>query len=388
MKLSLKSTTTETSSKPSVIGLPGPAFFCRRFDLPAGMEAAEVPGFVELQLEELSPFPLEQLYFGHIVSTDRSMVFVYAAYKRRFPAEQTDTWKHAAFVIPDFVPAARLKFDGQTIVFLRSALSISALFFEPGRELPARVASLPVAEDASSREIDDVRKKLSEQIGVSTAEEVSRRIAANPEERSKGRMFVIESEDVGEPWEVLVPGAERWTMDVRDSAFLAEKRRRLGYDVVLWRVLQGVAALLVFLIVGEVLLLGARGISALYESRINSRAALASSLEDHDSVALRIREFELGDLHPFEMLNLLAANMPDNLAFTTATAVGRNTLEVLATALSVSDINTYRSRLGNVPEIEKVEISDERTRPEGTTFKAIIVFRAGAYGPPDAGGES
>lgn len=388
MKFSLKSTKTETSSKPSVIGLPGPAFFCRRFDLPAGMETAEVAGFVELQLEELSPFPLEQLYFGHVVSTDRSTVFIYAAYKRRFPPEQSDTWKHAAFVIPDFVPAARLKFDRETIVFLRSAQSISALYFEPDRELPVRVASLPVAEDASPGEIDGVREKLSGQIGVSSADELSRRVAANPEERSKGRLFIIESEGDGEPWEVLVPGGERWTMDIRDASFLAETRRRLGYDVVLWRVLQGVAALLAFLVVGEILLLGARGVGAIYESRINSRSALAKSLEDHDSVAVRIREFELGDLHPFEMLNLLAANMPDNLAFTSATAVGRNTLEVLATARSVSDINTYRSRLGNVPEIEKVEIGDERTRPEGTTFKATIVFRAGAYGSADAGGES
>jgi hypothetical protein len=225
-------------------------------------------------------------------------------------------------------------------------------------------------------------------MGVSSADEVSRRIAANPEERSKGRLFIIESESDGEPWEILIPGAERWTMDIRDAAFLDAKRRRLGYDVVLWRVLQCVAALLAFLFVGEVVLLGVRGIGAVFDSKINARTALAKSLEDHDTVALRIREFELGDLHPFEMLNMLAANMPDNLMFTSATAVGRNTLEVLATARSVSDINTYRDRLGNVPEIEKIEISDERTRPEGTTFKATIIFRADAYGSTDTGGES
>ena len=111
---------SSSTAAPTVQFVPGDFFFMRRFDLPAGMEPGEVAGFVELQLEELSPFPLDQLHHGFLRAADGSAVFAYAAYRRRLPAGQADSWNAALFVLPDFAPALKLRFSVSTVVLVRS----------------------------------------------------------------------------------------------------------------------------------------------------------------------------------------------------------------------------------------------------------------------------
>ncbi|RME72878.1 MAG: hypothetical protein D6781_01425, partial [Verrucomicrobia bacterium] len=91
----------QTEASPPIVALArGDVFFMRRFELPAGLAPGEVSGFVELQLEELSPFPLDQLLHGRVVAD--GAVFVYAAYRRRFTAEELQAWEQLRFVLPEF----------------------------------------------------------------------------------------------------------------------------------------------------------------------------------------------------------------------------------------------------------------------------------------------
>src|SRR5690606_34424341 len=85
-----------------VVILPDEAFFARNVPIVRGPDAAEVTNQLELALEGLSPFPLAQLYYGFLIRPDADHALVFAAYRRRFPVEETETWTTAELVVPRF----------------------------------------------------------------------------------------------------------------------------------------------------------------------------------------------------------------------------------------------------------------------------------------------
>ena len=89
-----------TSRNQPVILLAGDRFFVRRIGLAAN---APIGPQVELALETLAPFPLEQLYYGYLVDYTRRHALVYAAYRRSFTTEEQATWETARAVLPEFV---------------------------------------------------------------------------------------------------------------------------------------------------------------------------------------------------------------------------------------------------------------------------------------------
>src|SRR5438874_170651 len=85
---------------PKVALLPDALFFTRAVAIAAGATSAEAAAQVELALEALSPFPLAQLYYGSFWVPGAEHAFVFAAYRRRFTAEQTAAWTEAEYVLP------------------------------------------------------------------------------------------------------------------------------------------------------------------------------------------------------------------------------------------------------------------------------------------------
>ncbi len=360
---------------------PGDYFFVRRFELPAGMAAGEVAGFVELQLEELSPFPLDQLSHGHVVSRDGLAVLVYAAYRRRFTAERTENWNRARFVMPDFAPALRLRYERDTVVFFQSEAALTALRYEGGRELPVRVASRPLPTEISTEVIDRVRGVLVGLVEGSGMTPIELRVTSKPQQRAQGLVFVLGPDGGnGSAEEVVLPTAECWAMDVRDSAFVARQRRRLGLDLVMWRIVQGAAAALALLLLGELVLLGFRGYAGWLSARVAAQAPIAAALEDKDLVANRLTDFGRSGLSPFSMLATVWAPKPATIYFTRATAEGRNNLVIDANTQNVADVNAYEAALRRMSEVESVEVRNQRSREDGTTFSIVITFRADAFG--------
>ena len=79
--------------------LPGNRFFVRRLSV----EGDDVPGQVNLALEAISPFPLEQMLVGFVTSADGKQVLAYAAHRRRFTAEESFAWPEDCQVVPEFL---------------------------------------------------------------------------------------------------------------------------------------------------------------------------------------------------------------------------------------------------------------------------------------------
>ncbi len=379
MKL-FSATPSSAPSAPAVRLAPGARFVARRYDLPAGMPVDEVAGFVELRLEEFAPFPPDQLNHGHVRAPDGSAVLVYAAQARSLA---TEGWDDALFVLPEFAPALKLRFNDPTVVLLRGPHGVTALRFEGGRELPTRLASRPLAPEATEEEIARVRETVAGLVGAGEGAVAAFRFDPAPQQRSAGLGFTLVREaGGGSPVEVLLPTDECWRMDVREAGFVARQRRRLGFDVVLWRCLLGAAATLALLLVGEILLGAGRGYSAWLAGKIRSRAPLAATLEDKDTVANRLTDFGRSGLQPFAMLASVWAPKPPSVYFTRTTAEGRTNLVIDANTQNVADVNAYEAALRTLPEVQTVEVRNVRPREDGTTFSVVVVFKPEVFARP------
>ncbi|MEO5961504.1 MAG: hypothetical protein ABIZ49_08440, partial [Opitutaceae bacterium] len=151
---------------PKVALLPDALFFTRSVPVAAGATPTEATSQIELALEAVSPFPLAQLYYGWFWTPGAGQAFVYAAYRRRFTAEQTAAWADAELVLP--VSAALLggEVKPATTAILDSPEGVTAVHWETPA-VPSKVLFRPLDPEASDEDRSRVRGELIDAMGGS-----------------------------------------------------------------------------------------------------------------------------------------------------------------------------------------------------------------------------
>ena len=115
----------------------GYSFFCRRVEIPGDVKSDELDSFLQLQLESLSPFPLEHLQFGFVIDASRHCAFLYAAYRRSFEHSVASSWEEQEAVIPEFsVGLLAGGLDDETPLLIEGGSSFTYLEFDSLSELP------------------------------------------------------------------------------------------------------------------------------------------------------------------------------------------------------------------------------------------------------------
>lgn len=351
----------------------------RRFELPAGMETGEVAGFVELQLEELSPFPLDQLHHGFLRAADGSAVFVYAAYRRRLAPGEADSWTSAPFVLPDFAPALKLRFPVSTVVLVRSAAALTALYFDADRELPVRAAARALPAEAPADAAETARRAVLQLVQAGTAREAHLQLGAGPQQRAQGLTFPLAGEGSSLSQEVVLPTSDCWTMDVREPEFVAAQRKRLGVDLLFWRVAQGAVAALILLVLGEVLLLAGSGYEAWLGKRYNDRQPEAAAIDAKNSLAIGLDNFRGRAVHPFDMFRVLSRGRTPTLYFTEAKLEGLK-MEIRGEASNMAEYNAYITTLKSAQELaEPPREVETKIRENVTSFTIVVNFKPGVF---------
>ncbi len=364
--------------------MPGSFFFTRLVPLPSAIQPTEIEGFVELTLESLSPFPIEQLYYGHVVAEAADAVFIYAAYRRRFTAETTRNWPEVAYVVPTFLPLLRETHEADSTVMLESGGELTAISFKAGRQLPERVASRPIPET----EDEELRKGWFEKTRAAF-------LAGEPgfenETRYSGTWAVEEAttnlsfelrpgDESEEPVESrLVPVSDLWAMDVRDRDFVRSRKKAVRIDGFMWRGILGIAAALMILIAGEALLFGGRVYLSVMGDIIAKRENEVVRIEERHGIVTRLAEFDRSNLIPFEMIQAIIPLKPRSVYFTSAKTEGHNSMIIDANTMNVADVNQYESSIRALNEVQSVEVRNLKSREDGTSFTLVLTFVPGIF---------
>jgi len=352
--------------------LPGNRFFVRRLSV----EGDDIPGQVNLALEAISPFPLEQMLVGFVTSADGKQVLAYAAHRRRFTAEESFAWPEDCQVVPEFLALCGHRPAADGIVVHRSDERLTALAWKAGDELPAAivVAELADTDEAAIAREAATRADLATETPV---ENVTGGLAGAIVEGD----LILKGEFEGT---FTIPQKGLDDSDIRDSDFLAERRKKERLNLILWNAARlGAAVLVVSLlldITGSVV--GMRRASL--EVANEARRPQVEDIEASQAITSRILELGVKRLLPMEMLALVNEKRPATVEFTNIqceikkakdSTIAKPMMTVDAKTPNAGDISDFLKAVQSMPEVEAATNSEPRVRETSTTFRIEITFK-------------
>lgn len=366
---------------PKVVLLPSGLFFTRSIPVVAG-GPNEVAAQVELALEANSPFPLAQLYYGWFARPGADRAFVFAAYRRRFTADQMAEWEGAEVVMPAFAAAFGANLEPATTVLMAEADGLTALGWDdPG--MPSRVLTRPIGPEADDATRERAKSELLAAMGGS---KTVIDLPGGPVADASGndREMVFRSGD----FVSSLPSPVAATMDVRDRSELAALRGARRRDLVLWRVALGCLAALGLLALGELALVGGRTWQTMRIARVNAQKPVVDKIMTAQELANRIEDLATKQLLPLEMLTeLVGPNLerkPADIQFTriqTDKSRGLYTVVIDAQTANAPQMSVYQTALEKLPSKEKVEFVPQPSRGQFATFRIIFTFKPGVIKP-------
>ena len=282
---------------PKVALLPDGLFFVRAVEVPADVTPAEIGLQVELALEALAPFPLAQLYYGYFWAPGSTRALVFAAYRRRFTADQVAEWEGVELVIPAFAALVGGAAPASTVI-LSSAEGLTAIHWDAG-PVPAEVLFRPLLPEATEEERAGARDELlrrlpSKEIVDLVAPPVAESAASDRELVFRCGEFVPR-----------LPREAAGALDMRDKDELMLLRRGRGRALWLWRALLGCFIAMGAMALGELLLLAGGLWQTTRLAQLHSQAPGVDQIITAQSLAHRINELSTKRLLPLEMLTTL-----------------------------------------------------------------------------------
>ena len=352
--------------------LPGNRFFVRRLSV----EGDDVPGQVNLALEAISPFPLEQMLVGFVTSADGKQVLAYAAHRRRFTAEESFAWPEDCQVVPEFLALCGHRPAADGIVVHRSDERLTALAWKAGDELPAAivVAELADTDEAAIAREAATRADLAAETPV---ENVTGGLAGAIVEGD----LILKGEFEGT---FTIPQKGLDDSDIRDSDFLAERRKKERLNLILWNAARLGAAVLVVSLLLDITggVVGMR--RATLEVDNEARRPLVEDIEASQAITSRILELGVKRLLPMEMLALVNEKRPATVEFTNIqceikkakdSTIAKPMMTVDAKTPNAGDISDFLKAVQSMPEVEAATNSEPRVRETSTTFRIEITFK-------------
>lgn len=366
---------------PKVVVLPDALFFTRSVPVPAGAGAAEVAALVELALEAASPFPVAQLYYGWLRGEGTDHALVFAAYRRRFTAEQIAEWEGADLVLPGLAVVAGASVEPATTLIVASADGFTGLHWAAAGA-PTRVISVTVAPETAEADRAAAREGLIRQMGGSKAvrdlsfPEAVGAVSDGVKSFRAGDLTIQFSEAVAA------------TLDVRDKLELAQLRQAQRRDLTLWRVALGGVAALGLLAVGEVALVAGAAWERSRQAIVKTQRPTVEKIEAADSLARRIEELATKRLRPFEMVAILVGDdgkrKPAEIWFTrvVTTPASIYSLAIEASSSDAAQVSGYTAALRALPAVERAEVTNLKTAGNTATFILEVSFKPEALNPP------
>jgi hypothetical protein len=359
-----------------VVLLPDAYFFCRAVPIAGNATPAEAAAQIELALEALSPFPPAQMYHGHFWRPGEKNACVYAAYRKRFPAEQIESWADAEAVLPTFAALLCMPIKRPTTLLLWSEKGLTAVTWDSANDAPVSVISreLPLEPTEADRAAlrDGV---LHESGGNRTVVEPA--TAPTFDETARGDEFIFRSDQL----RVAYTREQLDVLDVRDKEELAARRRSRSRDLLLWRVMLGCIAAIAVSALLELALIGGglwqKGRTSIVERQEPGVAKILTA----KNLASRIDELSTKRMRPFEMISLVADKKPASVTFVSATVTGLYTLDVEAQAATSSDLEAFRTALNTLSGCERAEFKGNRLVNGLTTFRVVVTFKSDAFNP-------
>jgi hypothetical protein len=310
-----------------------------------------------------------QLYHGFywVPGSDRALVF--AAYRRRFTAEQAAEWAGAELVLPAFASVLGAEVQAATTIVLSSPEGLTAVHWGAAGAVPTDVWCRRLADGATDEDRAAARAALLRRVESRAIIDLAAPPAAEP--RRSDREVVFRSAE----FVSRLPAETAASLDVRDKAELVALRRAQARDILFWRILVGCAAAACLLALGELALFGGGLWQKARRAQLNARAPLVEKIMTHQEIANHIEDLSTRRLRPIEMIELVASKKPASTVFIRASTSGLYTMTLEAQTPNAGEIGVYKNDLEALPSCAGVVVKNPQTRDNIATFTLIVTFK-------------
>lgn len=361
---------------------PAHFFFCRRIEVPSDLEKGEEEGYVLLELENLSPFPLEHLNFGYLLDEAKRFAFAFAAYKRRFEGVDTGAWRRMDAALPDFIVALKNASEDTSPLVLVTEASYVGFAFDGESSLPSRFTAVPrsVLEEGENDEMDILA------FGAEAAAQFGggepRIWIANTNPNWLGANAILAASNIDESLaaEVSFSREEIWTTDLRDPEMVEQAKKDEQQNAILWKGVLGLAAVIGLLLIGE-LVWGGRSLYLAQREKWNEeRVEHVASINKLRTTTDTLLDFQESNLVPFKIIEeLLPYTEWPKVVYRRFETDGPNGLIINARSDNQREMTEFKKRLERFDKIVSVEFTNQVTNPSGSTFRTHIRFQPGAF---------
>lgn len=374
----------ERVPEPQILLAPGHLFFGRRFDTPPDLPGDEIHALLELSLEGVSPFPLENLAWGYLRPSKDPTAYVYATTQARLREALGEREPHEFYyAFPGFLTQFGITFSEPTVRFLAQNGSVSAIQYAANDPQPLKVWSHPItAELLSPGSTLEARDTLARELptGISARIEDGVWVGEGHTLDERGRLHFHHQHHTkhgaGESLTHTLAHAPRdlWRADLRENSFQQKEQKARALSERIWGVAQILAVAAVLMLVLQLTHWGLGIWHSARLSKVGINAEAAEHISESMLLATRISEAVERSLQPIRMLELVNGVRPDPIFFNRTRSITYNQLIIEGESRQgIPTVNTYATALKRLPSVLDVEQSAQ-TQGGRTRFEMTITF--------------
>lgn len=346
-----------------VLLVPGHCFYIETVRIDSAVDLDEINDFLILRLEEFSPFPIEKLMWGYLLSSNNLEAILYATRMDSLEKEGHKEIDSYQYVVPDFLSVCKASVVNPTaVVYHAGKFAILAKYLKD-------------SEFASSLEycfIDEV-SSFSDSVNddSSLIGPIEMHVNTNCNEDSH-LTIQLENEIACLKKLVLDPDAGL-TSDIRDRNFLLEKKAIRTKQSHYWKWIQYSASVCAILLLFQFILLG-------WGFYIEDRATQLS--DNQSSVQLIMNKHELyqelekatsQQITPLQTLSIINKERPLEIHFKQLVTDEDNVTLVRGEAVNATTITNFNEKLKRVYPSSQLKLKSINTRNGKTFFTLEII---------------
>ena len=383
-------------SKEEIIFLPGSSFITKAIEIPEAITPKELHSYLELSLEEFSPFPVEQLYWGYTHDASAHKALLYAT-RREGHSSSNKVIRNAYHVFPSFLPSCiHTKTKNSRMDTLLNGTVLSFIFFETESSIPIRIVNEELVLPELKNEDDEIDIKAIWECAFKQQREFFQTVNTevfppktgitllSSAQQNGDEAITIELkhiETLADDGTLLSPivfnrGPIRWAADIRDPEFKEREQQNRILNRRLWKGMQGAVVLIILLLGLELMQWTGKGrLSGKMKTAI-AQQPLVSTISNKNDLLEKMDHFSGLDLRPFYMIGIINETRPSGIYFQSVAARDVNLLTIKGLASSVDQVNDYTDELHGNSKLGDIDLVDISTRKGEVQFTLNIRFNS------------
>lgn len=365
----------QTAPQAEVQILPAAIFFAEILELPEPLESEEIDLLVELEIEQVSPFPVEQLIWGWVRIEEGQKVLIYATTEEKAKAAGVSEFDNPqqALVAP-FAACTRPTVGTANVIFHSHHNDAVAVSYDDSGQ-PIEIESISLTESATE---DDFALHARELLSQGSSTSCRHVYLGMPEQdNDSGLSWPLyttssySSETTPDSTSEL-DSTHAWYADLRDRAFKEQRQQELKQSGRLWKALSVIAIIAIVMLCLEIVQWSTRGYLDFQAATLAQQAPLVDRLDQQQTFLHKMEDIEQSQMRPFGVLAILNENRPDNITVLRAEAIDSTHYELQAEGTAVNEVNNYVASYQGNPAFSEVKHDIRRSNSGKVIFDLVV----------------